>query len=155
MPRWPAAGGCGNWPSPPARPTPRWAGSPASTSAGTTRSSGQLADKPVDPGTEVPLAFLTFDLVSPLFAETRRPVREFALELAKYEFARWNPTIDQLVAMTELPFADVRRFVAKALLADDAPENRLFRLDPAKLEPRPRTGSASRPTTRPGLWAWS
>jgi hypothetical protein len=95
----------------------------------------QLADKPVDPGTEIPLSFLTFELVAPLFAETRKPVREFALELAKHEFARWNPTIDQLVAMTELPFADVRRLVAKALLADDTPENRLFRLDPAKLEP--------------------
>jgi hypothetical protein len=95
----------------------------------------QLADRPVDPGTEVPLSFLTFELVAPLFAETRKPLREFALELAKYDFARWNPPIDALVAMTELPFADVRRSVAKALLADDTPENRLFRLDPARLEP--------------------
>ena len=95
----------------------------------------QLADKPVDPGTEVPLSFLTFELVSPLFAESRKPLREFTLELAKYDFARWNPSIDALVSMTELPFADVRRFVAKALLADDTPENRLFRLDPARLEP--------------------
>ncbi|OWK47384.1 BRCT domain-containing protein [Fimbriiglobus ruber] len=94
----------------------------------------KLDDKPVDPGAEVPQTFLTYDRVAPLFAESRRPLREFALELAGYEFARWSPTIDQLVAMTELPFADVRRFVAKVLLADDAPENRLFRLDPARLE---------------------
>lgn len=93
----------------------------------------QLADKPVDPGTEIPPAFLTFDLVSPLFADNRRPVREFGLELAKWEFARWNPDPDRLVEMSELPFADARRFVAKALLADDTLENRAFRLDPAKL----------------------
>ena len=37
--------------------------------------------------------------------------------------------------LSELPFADVRRFVAKALLADDAPENRRFRIDPATLAP--------------------
>jgi hypothetical protein len=94
-----------------------------------------LADKPVDPGTEVPQSFLTFDRVGPLFSETRRPVREFALELAKWEFARWNPTVDQLVSMCELPFPDVRRFVAKALLADETPDTRFYRLDPAKLEP--------------------
>ena len=94
-----------------------------------------LTDRPVDPGTEVPSEFLNWDRVSPLFAETRRPLREFALDLAKWEFARWNPNVDQLVWASELPFADVRRFVAKALLADDKPENRAFRLDPAKLEP--------------------
>lgn len=95
----------------------------------------QLTDRPVDPGTEIPPAFLTYELVSQLFSETRKPLREFALELAKWEFARWNPDVDKLVALCELPFLDVRRFVAKALLADDTPENRPFRLDPTKLEP--------------------
>ena len=94
-----------------------------------------LTDRPVDPGTEVTSEFLDWDRVSPLFTETRRPLREFALELAKWEFARWNPSVDQLVWASELPFTDVRRFVAKALLADDKPENRPFRLDPARLEP--------------------
>ena len=95
----------------------------------------QLTDRPVDPGAEIPPALLTYELVSPLFAETRKPLREFALELAKWEFARWNPNVDRLVALCELPFIDVRHFVAKALLAEDTPENRPFRLDPAKLEP--------------------
>jgi hypothetical protein len=36
--------------------------------------------------------------------------------------------------MSEIPFMDVRRFVAKSLLAEDTPQNRAFRLDPAKLE---------------------
>ncbi|MBM3979018.1 MAG: hypothetical protein FJ304_01800 [Planctomycetes bacterium] len=94
----------------------------------------KLADKPVDPGAEIPPAFLTLERVLPLFSETRKPLREFALELAAWEFARWNPGVDDLVAMADIPFMDVRRFVAKSLLADDTPPNRPFRLDPAKLE---------------------
>jgi hypothetical protein len=94
----------------------------------------KLEGKPVDPGAEVPAAFLTLDRVFPLFSETRKPLRDFALELAQYEFARWNPDVDRLVGMSEIPFMDVRRFVAKSLLAEDTPPNRLFRLDPAKLE---------------------
>jgi hypothetical protein len=110
----------------------------------------QLTDRPVDPGTEVPSAFLTWERVSPLFAETRRPLREFALDLARWEFARWNPDVDALVWMSELPFADVRRFTARALLAPDAPENRAFRLDPSKLEPSAayRFCEAADPETR-------
>ncbi len=94
----------------------------------------KLADKPVDPGAEIPPGFLTLERVLPLFSETRKPLREFALELAAWEFARWNPGVDHLVAMADIPFMDVRRFVAKSLLADDTPPNRPFRLDPAKLE---------------------
>jgi len=110
----------------------------------------QLTDRPVDPGTEVPPSFLTWARVSVLFAETRRPLREFALDLARWEFARWNPDVDALVWMSELPFADVRRFVAQALLAADAPETRAFRLDPAKLEPAAayRFCEAADPETR-------
>jgi hypothetical protein len=95
----------------------------------------QLTDKPVDPGAEIPQSFLTFDRVFPLFSESRRPLREFALELARWEFARWNPGVDYLVVMSEIPFMDVRRFVAKSLLAEDTPPNRRFRIDPATLEP--------------------
>ncbi|MDB5307710.1 MAG: polymerase subunit epsilon [Gemmataceae bacterium] len=95
----------------------------------------QLTDRPVDPGAEIPPSFLTLDRVYPLFAETRKPIRDFALELAKWEFARWNPGVDRLVGMSEIPFMDVRRFVAKSLLADDTPPNRRFRIDPATLEP--------------------
>jgi hypothetical protein len=94
----------------------------------------KLADKPVDPGAEVPSSFLSLARVLPLFGETRKPLREFALELAHWEFARWNPGVDHLVGLSEIPFMDVRRFVAKALLAEDTPPNRPFRLDPTKLE---------------------
>ena len=95
----------------------------------------QLTDKPVDPGAEIPPAFLTLERVFPLFSESRKPVREFALELARWEFARWNPGVDYLVAMSEIAFMDVRRFVARSLLAEDTPPNRRFRIAPATLEP--------------------
>jgi hypothetical protein len=92
-------------------------------------------DRPVDPGAEIPPDFLTFERVRPLFAETRKPLRDFALELARWEFARWKPSADALLALSELPHADVRQFVAEALLADDAPEKRRFRIDPESLAP--------------------
>jgi hypothetical protein len=89
--------------------------------------------RPVDPGTEVPNDFLSFDRVQPLFAESRKPVRDFALGLSKWEFARWAPPIETIVKLSELPYSDVRQFVAEALLADDAPEHRRYRIDPAVL----------------------
>ena len=94
----------------------------------------KLAGKPVDPGAEIPTSFLSLERIFPLFSESRKAIRDFSLELANYEFARWNPNVDYLVGMSEIPFMDVRRFVAKSLLADDTPDNRPFRLDPAKLE---------------------
>jgi hypothetical protein len=94
-----------------------------------------LTDRPVDPGAEVPLDFLTFDRVRPLFAETRKPLRDFALELARWDFVRWKPSADVLLELSELPHADVRRFVAEALLAEKTPENRHFRIDPDGLPP--------------------
>jgi hypothetical protein len=90
-------------------------------------------DRPVDPGAEVPADFLSFERVQPLFAETRKPLRDFALELARWEFARWRPSGDALRALSELPHADVRRFVTEALLADDDPAKRRFRIDPDTL----------------------
>jgi hypothetical protein len=92
-------------------------------------------DRPVDPGAEIPASFLTWPRVEPLLRESRKPIRDFALELCKWEFARWNPPADDLVQMSENPFADVRRFVAKALLADATPETKPFRIDPASLAP--------------------
>ena len=92
-------------------------------------------DRPVDPGAEVPPAFLTFERVRPLFAESRKALREFALELAKWEFARWAPPAEEIVRLSEVPFEDVRQFVATALLADDTPEHRRYRIDPAALTP--------------------
>jgi hypothetical protein len=92
-------------------------------------------ERPVDPGAEVPAEFLTFARVEPLFHETRKPLRDLALELARWEFARWAPPSEALVRLAESPHADVRRFVTRALLADDSPEHRRYRIDPESLSP--------------------
>ena len=91
--------------------------------------------RPVDPGAEIPLTFLTFQRVEPLFGESRKPLRDFVLELARWEFARWNPSTETLLTLSELPHVDVRQFVAEALLAEPKPENRRFRIDPDTLAP--------------------
>lgn len=92
-------------------------------------------ERPVDPGAEIPAEFLTFARVEPLFSETRKPLRDLALELARWEFARWAPPSEALVRLAESPHADVRRFVANTLLADDSPEHRRYRIDPEGLSP--------------------
>ena len=92
-------------------------------------------DKPVDPGAEIPASFFTFERVEPLFHETRKPIREFALKFARWEFARWSPPVQTLVKLAESPFSEVRQFVAQALLADEAPEHKRYRIDPATLSP--------------------
>ncbi|WP_020474697.1 BRCT domain-containing protein [Zavarzinella formosa] len=92
-------------------------------------------ERPVDPGAEIPASFLTWERVEPLLRESRKPIRDFGLDLAKWEFGRWNPPADDLVQMSENPYADVRRFVAKALLAEANPETKTFRIDPASLAP--------------------
>ena len=92
-------------------------------------------DRPVDPGAEIPAGFLDFERVKPLFWESRKPLRDLGLELARWEFARWSPPAEELVRLAESPHSDVRRFVADALLAEDVPESRPFRIDPATLTP--------------------
>ncbi|MGE3809041.1 MAG: BRCT domain-containing protein, partial [Gemmataceae bacterium] len=84
-------------------------------------------------GAEVPREFYSFARVKSLFFETRRPLRDFALELARREFARWSPAAEDLIKLCEAPQHAVRAFVAEALLAEDSPENRRFRIDPGKL----------------------
>jgi len=95
----------------------------------------QRTERPVDPGAEIPAEFLTFERVEPLFHETRKPLRDLALALARWEFARWAPPSGALVRLAESPHADVRRFVERALLAEDSPEHRRYRIDPDGLSP--------------------
>ncbi len=91
--------------------------------------------KPVDPGAEIPETFLTFDRFEPLFTETRKPLRDFALDMAQWEFARWAPPVPSLIRLCEAPYGDVRQFEVKSLLADDSPEHQRYRIDPEKLSP--------------------
>ena len=87
-------------------------------------------DRPVDPGSEIPDSFLTFDRVKSLLTSERASLREFGLELSKWEFARWSPELDELVELCESPYHAVSEFVTSAILAEDTPQNRRVRLDP-------------------------
>ena len=87
-------------------------------------------ERPVDPGAEIPADFLSWDRVEPLFADNREPIRALALELAKWEFARWSPPLSRLVKLSELPHGEVRGFLTRALTAEDTPENKRIRLKP-------------------------
>ncbi|APR75439.1 Hypothetical protein A7982_00785 [Minicystis rosea] len=92
-----------------------------------------LTDRPVDPGAEIPADFLSFDRVKAVLADPRAEIRAFGLELARWELARWKPPIEGIVTLAESPHADVRAFVTKALLADDAKEHARYRVDPKTL----------------------
>jgi len=90
-------------------------------------------DRPVDPGAEIPPAFLCFERVLPLFSEERATLREFALKLAQWEFNRWSPDTSGLMKLCENSHAEVRAFVIRALTAEEKAENRRFRVDAAAL----------------------
>lgn len=92
-------------------------------------------ERPLDPGAEIPAEFLTFDRFKPLFFDRRKRLRDFALEMARWELARWQPPIHSLVELCEAPFAEVRKFIAKALLAEDSPDHKRYRIDPDVLTP--------------------
>src|SRR5262249_4040406 len=74
---------------------------------------------PADRGAGTPASFLPFARVEPLFQESRKPLRDFALDIARWEFNRWAPPVEALIRMCEVPYSDVREFVSNALLADD------------------------------------
>jgi len=93
----------------------------------------QETDRPVDPGAEIPASFLTFDRVFPLFGDARKPLRDLALELSRWELARWQPPMERLVEMCEFPYREVREFVAKAMTVEEAAEHKRYRIDPAVL----------------------
>src|SRR5262249_11861722 len=92
-------------------------------------------ERPVDPGAEVPPAFLTFERVEPLFFDSRKPLREFALGWGEGDRARGAPGGRELLRLCELPSGEVRNFGAEALLADAPPEHRRYRIDVSTLTP--------------------
>jgi len=92
-----------------------------------------MTDRPVDPGAEVPAAFLTFDRVRPLFSDPREPIRAFALELARWELARWRPSIEAVASLCEAPYSEVREFLAKALTVGEEKEHARYRIPPEAL----------------------
>ena len=93
----------------------------------------KLTDRPVDPGAEIPDSFASFAQFKPLFNQANVPLRNMALDYAKYEFARWSPSVADLLALTESKYSDVREFVSKALTEEASQENRHYRLDASLL----------------------
>ncbi|MEM7394419.1 MAG: hypothetical protein AAF492_18950, partial [Verrucomicrobiota bacterium] len=92
-------------------------------------------DRPVDPGAEIPDSFITFARIKPLFSDPRKRLRDFALEMAHWEFARWEPAIDGIIDLCEVAYPDVRAFITTALTVDEAPEHKRYRVDPSRLTP--------------------
>ncbi len=87
-----------------------------------------LNERQVDPGAEVPREFFTWERVSPLFADERRALRTFALQIARFELARWAPPLIEVLTLCELPHKRVASFFEEALLAPETKETELFRL---------------------------
>jgi len=90
-------------------------------------------DRPVDPGAEIPADFLDFERLFPLFNDSRITIRAFALEMARWEFSRWQPPMTSIVTLCESSYPEVRGFVAKALTVEDAPEHKRYRIDQSVL----------------------
>ena len=94
----------------------------------------KLTDKTVEASRALPEAFLTQDRVWPLLTDSRAPVRALALEIARYEIARWSPAMDALVALSETKRVPLRSLVSDALLSDDDKENARIRLSPDAMD---------------------
>ena len=90
----------------------------------------EATDRPVDPGSEIPDSFLTFERVKQLLLSSRNSLRGYGLELAKWEFARWGPALEDLIDLCESLDPVVSTFVSESLLAEDIPQTRRTRLDP-------------------------
>jgi hypothetical protein len=87
-----------------------------------------LTDRSVDPGAEIPREFFTFERVEPLFGESRRKLRRLALEIGRWELARWSPSLAEIVGLCELEHRDVTEFFEGAFMAPDIKENAAYRL---------------------------
>ncbi|HHL19036.1 MAG TPA: hypothetical protein ENJ33_04810 [Thiothrix sp.] len=94
----------------------------------------KLTSRPVDPQAALPEKFIRFEQFESLFFHAHTPLRHFALSIAKWEFARWQPTSAQLIALCESKYADVREFTHEALLAEPTDENKRYRLSAETLE---------------------
>lgn len=81
----------------------------------------------------IPEGFLTFERAKPLLTDARLRVRNFALELSRWDFRRWSPDTSDIVELCESPYSDLFTFVSQALLAEDKEEHARFRLDPDAL----------------------
>lgn len=93
----------------------------------------KLKEKPFEKDALIPESFLNFDRVRVLMNDSRKRIRDFALELALWDFARWNPSMEDIVELCENPYSEVFSFMSKALLATEKEEHKHYRIDTSKV----------------------
>ncbi len=93
----------------------------------------ELTDRPVDPDAVIAGEFFSADKVIPLFGRGNPELREFALNLAKYEFVHWQISDTQWLEMAQSPHQDVKDFITTALFADKTNANHTYHYDKDKL----------------------
>ncbi len=93
----------------------------------------QLTDRPVDFDAQLPQEFITLERFLPLFKHPMAHYRELAVNIARFELARWAPTARQLVQLAEIEQPEIQAFLQSALLKPATPANRLYHLDAAQL----------------------
>ncbi len=74
-------------------------------------------------------SFVDYEKGRTLILNERANLRALGLDYARRRMAAWQPDVDQVLELCESNFMAVRDFTAKALLADDEPKNRAFRID--------------------------
>ncbi len=87
-----------------------------------------LTERQVDPGAEIPREFFSWERVQPVFADDRKPLREFALTIARWELARWAPDMQDILNLCELEYRHVGKFFKEALLAKEDESTKYYRL---------------------------
>ena len=92
-----------------------------------------LTDRPVDPDAVIPNDFFSAERVVPLLAHGNARLRQFALQLAHYEFAHWQLTPEQWVQIAESTHSDVQDFINKALLDKPSADNRRYHVSVDRL----------------------
>lgn len=89
----------------------------------------QITGQTVARQAQIPNKFLTYAQVKPLFFDARNSLRELAIEIAHWEFARWAPAIDEVIELCESVYDNVQSFMMKTLFAKATPENSGLLLD--------------------------
>lgn len=93
----------------------------------------KATDRPVDPGAEIPVEFLTFERVLQLLQHAHAVVRQLGLDMTEWELARWQPNDKQLLQMAESRYVEVRELLKKALLEEPVAANKTYHLATATL----------------------
>ncbi|MEC7119884.1 MAG: hypothetical protein VXW65_08295, partial [Pseudomonadota bacterium] len=95
----------------------------------------KLTDRPVDPDAEIPASFLTLERLQPLLNHLYVEMRQFALEIAQFELARWSPSSRDVVLLAESRYPETRDLIQEALLDPASADNKGYHLHTETLDP--------------------